>query len=653
MSTEPTDQPTVILIVEDDDSNALLLEQLLSRRMRGSPQFRRADRLSAALREASQGGIDVMLLDLGLPDSQGLDTLVRLREAVTDVPIVVLTGLDDEEMADRAIQYGAQDYVVKGREDGASLARAIRYAMERGRLRRALAAEHRLLLGIMDNIPDQVYLKDTDSRFVSVNPATATFFGFSSPDALAGKTDDDFFSRELAARFRQEEQDLMRGQGACVNREAAITGADGRTRWVITTKVCVRDAAGHATGVLGINRDITARKQAEEALKEYQAHLEELVVERTAQLQRANERLQALDRTRAEFVSNVSHELKSPLASLSLALRNLLAGIICPHPDRHCRSYLERMQQISFRMQQTVEDILDMSRSDAGTLSLDRVRTPFSALVRRVVDMLQPQMADRSIQAAVTIPDSPFFVECDRQRVERVLLNVLGNAIKFMPEGGDIRIASRTDDGMPGFLTLDVEDNGIGIHPEHLPHIGERYFQGNHSPGGTGLGLSISREILEQHGGTLALASPPPGKTRGTLVTIRLPTVEPPELVLFGAGEPSQTIAAQLARHGFRASIHGDGAEAVAAMRRAAPYAAILDFSMAGLDTAGVIAQIKGDPALQNVPLIALTEADVPETKRQILAGFAMPALQTPWRENDLLACLERAVLGNGRGGVG
>lgn len=375
----------------------------------------------------------------------------------------------------------------------------------------ALAAEHRLLLGIMKNFPDQVYLKDAEGRFVSVNPATATFFGASSADTIVGKTDDDFFPHELAAQFRQEEQDLLRDQQACVNREAAITGADGRTRWVLTTKVCVRDAAGHATGVLGLNRDITARKQAEETLKEYQAHLEELVVERTAELQRANERLQALDKTRAEFVSNVSHELKSPLAGLSLALRNLQTGIICPHPDRHCRSYLDGMQQINLRMQQTVEDILDMFRNDAGTLRLGCVRTPFSALVKRVVDMLQLQMTDRSIQAAVSVPNGPSFVECDRQRIERVLLNVLGNAIKFTPEGGEIRIALRTDDGTPGFLTLDTEDNGTGVLPEHLPHIGERYFQGNHSPGGTGLGLSISRDILELHGGTLSLVSPPPG----------------------------------------------------------------------------------------------------------------------------------------------
>ncbi len=133
MNNEPTNQPTVILLVEDDDSNALLMTRLLPLRFRGALQFRHADRLSAALREASQGGIDVVLLDLGLPDSQGLDTLVRFREDAADVPIIVMTGLDDNELAVQAIQHGAQDYIVKGSMDGTGLARAIRYAMERGR----------------------------------------------------------------------------------------------------------------------------------------------------------------------------------------------------------------------------------------------------------------------------------------------------------------------------------------------------------------------------------------------------------------------------------------------------------------------------------------------------------------------------------------
>lgn len=652
MSIEARVKPTVILLVEDDDGNALLLQKLLSVRLSGLLAFRRVAGLSAALREAAGGDIDVVLLDLGLPDSQGLDTLVRLREGVADVPIVVLTGLDDEELAGRALQHGAQDYVVKGRIDGAGLARAVRYAMERFRTHRALAAERRLLLTIMDNLPDQVYLKDTDGHFMSVNHASARFFGVASLGDLVGKTDFDFFPRGLAEQFRQEEQALTQGSQACVNREAAIAGADGQTHWVLTTKVCIRDAAGRATGVLGINRDITERRQAEAKLREHQEQLENLVEARTAELQRANARLQAQNKAKADFVSNVSHELKTPLAALRLALQNLLTGIICSIPNRHCRAYLDLMQQSCLRMQETVENILDMSRIDAGTLRLVRVRMSLSALVRRVVDSLQPHMTARSLQVAVSFPERAGFVECDRQRIERVILNVLGNAIKFTPECGEIRIALRAVDGKPGFLALEIEDNGIGIRREHLPHIGKRYFQGNHEANGTGLGLSISGEILDLHGGALSLASPPPGSAKGTLVTILLPASEPPELLLIGIGDPCEAVSAQLERYGYRAPVYENSEDAIAAMRRTAPYAAILDFSTAALDVAGVVVRIKDDPALRDVPLIALTEAVVPETKRQILDGLAMPALKRPWPENALFSCIEQAVRRGRRGGV-
>jgi len=508
-----------------------------------------------------------------------------------------------------------------------------------------------LLRSLIDNIPDQVYVKDTDSRFVSVNRVTARFFGASAPEALIGKTDFDFFPHGLAAQFLAEEQSLLRHDQPCLNREAAITDADGQTRWMLTTKVPLHDHAGNITGLLGINRDITARREAEEQLRAYREHLEELVVERTTELQRANERLEANDKARAEFVSNVSHELKSPLASLRLALQNLQNGVVCPHPERHCRAYLDRMQQIGFGMQKTVEDILDMSRIDAGTIRLNPVRMPLSFLVRQVVGLLQPQMDELPLQVDVSVPDGTGFVECDCQRLERVLLNVLGNAIKFTSDGGEIRIALRADDATGGFLTLEVEDTGIGIPREHLPHIGERYFQGNQSPNGTGLGLSISREILEQHGGTLTLASPPPGKAKGTLVTIRLPAVEPPELMVVGDGEPCRTIAEQLIRHGFGIKVCRDSVEVIAAMQREVPYVVILDFSMAGLENAAVIAQIKEDPALQGVPIIAITEGDIPETKREILTGFAIPPLKMPWDETDLLSCLEHAVTCSGRTG--
>jgi len=128
-----------VLLVEDDDGDALLLRRLLSGWQYASFHIRRAHSLSAAILELAQGAIDLVLLDLGLPESRGLDTLARIRAASARAPIIVLSGLHDEALAVTAIRQGAQDYIVKGQVDGASLVQAIRFAIERHRVQQALA----------------------------------------------------------------------------------------------------------------------------------------------------------------------------------------------------------------------------------------------------------------------------------------------------------------------------------------------------------------------------------------------------------------------------------------------------------------------------------------------------------------------------------
>lgn len=323
-------EPIRILLVEDDDGCALLVQAMLGRGRYGAFKIQRAGNLAEAQQVVAQGEIDIILLDLGLPDSQGLDTFVRMHAAAAAVPIVVLSGLDDESLATTAVSQGAQDYIVKGSPDGSVLARAIRYALERCRVQQALVVEHDLLLSVINSIPDQVYVKDTESRFVAVNPVTARFFGAASPAQFVGKSDFDYFPRGLAEQFLTEERALLLYNEPCVNREAVIRDSDGHSHWVLTTKVPLRDRAGQITGLLGINRNITERKEAEETIRRANAELEQRVTERTSALREAVARLEEIDRARLAFVANVSHELKTPLATLQFGITNLLDGVSGP-----------------------------------------------------------------------------------------------------------------------------------------------------------------------------------------------------------------------------------------------------------------------------------------------------------------------------------
>ena len=255
--------PSRVLYIEDDAAQGTLLKELLKETTLGVCVIDSAGRLSEGMERLKNARYDLILLDLGLPDSQGFETFTRVKAGAGHTPIIVLSGMDDEKVALRALHEGAEDYIVKSRVDYSTMWRTICHAIERGRVQQELVEKHALLHSVMNSIPDQVYVKDTNSRFVSVNPVVTRFLGASSPDEIVGKSDFDFFPRELATQFLEEERALLRQDQPCVNRESASTDSAGNTRWVWTTKVPLRDHTGNVAGLLGVNRDITLRKQVE------------------------------------------------------------------------------------------------------------------------------------------------------------------------------------------------------------------------------------------------------------------------------------------------------------------------------------------------------------------------------------------------------
>jgi PAS domain S-box-containing protein len=256
-----------VLHIEDDRVNADVVEGMLSAAPGAPFDLERVDRLDKGLERLARGGVDVVLLDLGLPDSRGLETFNRVQAAASQAAVIVFTSTDDEEMAIRAVHEGAQDYLSKSLIQGPAgrllLTRAIRYAVERRHVQETLAEERQLLRDLINSFPDHIYVKDSESRFLMVNKVTARFFGKEKPEDVVGKSDFDFFPHGLAMQFRAEEQAVFRSAESLVNREAAVTDSTGRARWVLTTKVQLRDNRGRVVALLGVNRDITEIKEAE------------------------------------------------------------------------------------------------------------------------------------------------------------------------------------------------------------------------------------------------------------------------------------------------------------------------------------------------------------------------------------------------------
>jgi PAS domain S-box-containing protein len=637
--------PVRILLVEDDDVAALLLQKTLEHSLHCVFELSRADCLCAALREVAEGGVDLILLDLGLPDSNGLDTFVRMHSGATRVPIIVLSGLDDETLATLAVQQGAQDYIFKGQQDGDILARAIRYAIERSRIQQELAENYGLLRSVIDNLPDQVYLKDRENRFMAVNPVTSSFFGASSPDQIVGKTDFDYFPRELAAQFLEEEQMLLRRDQASVNREVAVTDAEGNNRWMLTTKVPLHDPSGNITGLLGINRDITERKQAEDGIRRMNTELERRVAERTDALLKAVARLEEHDRLRAEFVSSVSHELKTPLTSMRFAISNLLDGIVGSLPDPVAQ-YLQLLDTDCRRMANTVDDILDFSSLESKAMQLHMMKLPFDRLIQRGVMSLRIQAQANNIEMVFSLSRGLGFVECDAFKMTRAIINIIGNAIKFTPRGGRVEIGLRHDATVSGNLVADITDNGIGIAPQHLARVAERYFRVDEHVSGTGLGLTIAKEIIEIHGGQMRIQSPPSGRDRGTRVSISLPRADPPTILMANVDQPAKELIEQVLNScGYHVIDCSHLDEIIELARKAKPAAVILDVSTADMSHADLILNLRnGD--LQAIPCLGVANGSLDTAWKAILKGLELPLLPESWREEDLLECIESLIRG-------
>jgi PAS domain S-box-containing protein len=224
-------------------------------------------RLATGIDRIAKDNIDVVLLDLSLPDAAGIEAVVGIRAAAPSVPVVVLTGIDDEQLALSAMHSGAQDYLVKGDVDSRLLVRSIRYAIERTRTERELGEQRQRLAVLLESIPDRIYFKDREGRFLQVNPALAKYFGLAQAQEAIGKSDSDFFLEEHASQAMADERKIMQTGEPMVGMVEKETFPDGRIGWSLTTKMSLRDEHGATVGTFGLSRDITSLKLAEEALR--------------------------------------------------------------------------------------------------------------------------------------------------------------------------------------------------------------------------------------------------------------------------------------------------------------------------------------------------------------------------------------------------
>ena len=392
----------------------------------------------------------------------------------------------------------------------------------------------------------------------------------------------------------------------------------------------VRDGSGKIVGASKIARDITEQKRSAERLAE------------------AHEELKRADRLKVEFLATLSHELRTPLTAI-LGWIQILKDKPDPEEMEQGVQVIERNVRLQSRL---IEDLLDMSRIEAGKVSLDLQRLNLSTVVGAAIETVRPTAESKEIRLTSVFGEMSGNVLGDKNRLQQVVWNLLTNAVKFTPRLGQIHV---TIEQVHSHVEISVTDSGKGIAPEFVGQVFDRFRQADASTtrkhGGLGIGLTIAKHLTELHGGTLQVSSPGPGL--GASFTIHLPIMALHSssetlaaeardaaadarasrgsldgvrvLLVDDDADSLQTIARILRRNGAEVQTAQSMEEALAAIQAAAPDALVSDIGMPGHDGYELITRLRAMPGGRSIPAVALTALARSEDRtRSLRAGFQM-----------------------------
>ena len=519
-----------VLLVEGNPGDADLARESLAGRVT-TLEIAHVETLLQADERLAAGGIDVVLLDLSLPDAVGLEAVVRLRQVAPNVPIVVLTGLADEALGTRAVHAGAQDYLVKGEADSWLLVRAMRYAIERQQLHaaraRLLAQEQAARTAAEAHQERMAFLAeasilltgaiDTDllrTRLEEMAALAVPRFADCVVIARSGPTPSVLVAaRHVAPEKEQRLRELFQsagGLGVSPVQDGCVTGALALPSSLGELGVCscVGVPIHEGNAVDGTITFLYTVESGRRHQPEDRAMMRDLA--RSAHFATENVRLhdelrRAVD-LREEFVAIASHELRTPLSTLVLQMNGLKNGIdALPHGTgpKLLASWNKAEKQID-RLEHLVDSLLDVAHSGARTLALQREPLDLVQVARDLVERFADQASKAGATLELRAPES-VLGSWDRLRIEQILTNLFSNALKY---GGRkpvvISVTARDGEGI-----VSVRDHGIGVAPGDLGRIFERFERAvsARTYGGLGLGLPIAREIAIAHGGTIEASS--------------------------------------------------------------------------------------------------------------------------------------------------
>ncbi len=488
-----------ILLVEDSSSDAKLLQQTLSCLGGERWQVSHFERLGDAINACSDKGFDIALLDLSLPDSDGLNTVAEFHAAAPNIPIVVLTGFDDEEIALQAVAKRAQDYLVKGQITPQLLGRAIRYAIERGQVLKKMEESERRFRGIFEQTFQLMGLLSPKGIVLEINKTTLDICGAKLEDCV-GKP---FWQLPrwscCAASEWLKTAVAKAADGEFIRQEQQVCGKDDTEVWIDFSLKPLKDNTGKVVLLIVEGRDISDRKHAE------------------AEIRNAWEVERELNDLKSKFVSMVSHEFRNPMTVIRTAVE-ILETYNKELSDQQKEKYFGQIQTALRQMLQLLDEVLLLGRSDAGKLEYEPAALDLENFCNELVQTLQ-QSAGENYQINFSVQGEQPSVEMDESLLRHILTNLLSNAIKYSPKGGTIQFKLTYQGNIAHFR---IQDSGIGIPLKDQQRLFETFHRASNVGRiqGTGLGLSIVKKCVDLHQGQIQLESE---VGVGTAFTVTLP----------------------------------------------------------------------------------------------------------------------------------
>ncbi|MBF0416319.1 MAG: response regulator [Magnetococcales bacterium] len=463
-----------ILLIEDVSAQAELICEQLETGEAGPFRVTLVGTLSAGVEELERHEFDAILLDLNLPDSVGLETLDTLKRRYPRIPIVILTNLDDKTTAIQGLRQGAQDYLIKNAlemDPAEVLSRAIHYAIERNRLQLQLEASQASFRNLVEKNVDGILVVDQLGSVQFANPAVKTIFGRHSLDV------GDEFGFPVA-----------HGETT----ELDIVASEQEERRIVEMRVSDTLWNGKKAYLAAL-RDITERKREEE------------------ELQRAKIAAENANFAKSQFLAMMSHEIRTPMNAI-IGMADLIDHKTPPEEHEQALTIIKESGQALLTL---INDILDLAKIEAGEVNLQKDAFLLGDLMESVYSIMKtPAERQKGLKLHVAISENvPKIVTSDFRRIRQILINLVGNAVKFT-DRGEIRMRVDVDASRGGdYLLFSVIDTGVGIPPDKLDTIFGNFVQADstiyNKYGGTGLGLSISKRLVEALNGRIWVESVP------------------------------------------------------------------------------------------------------------------------------------------------